>query len=169
MAAMHRVPPGDYAGTSPHWLRQPDDVNVLVPALWSSSATKHDGVLHVGGMSVPDLVAGVNTPAYVLDEDDFRGRVFSVYDTLFNVAFVLAVAAAGIWPSKRKAAISGQCRAFWRRKKPRWPISCAPIEARPPRSRDPGCPRAEAGSCPPTRRPSPRSRTASASMSAQAN
>jgi hypothetical protein len=24
-------------------------------------------------------------------EDDFRGRVFSVYDTLFNVMFVLAV------------------------------------------------------------------------------
>jgi hypothetical protein len=27
-------------------------------------------------------------------EDDFRGRVFSVYDTLFNVAFVVALLAA---------------------------------------------------------------------------
>jgi hypothetical protein len=27
-------------------------------------------------------------------DDDFRGRVFSVYDTLFNVAFVVALLAA---------------------------------------------------------------------------
>ena len=27
---------------------------------------------HVGGLSMPDLVANVNTPAYVLDETDFR-------------------------------------------------------------------------------------------------
>ncbi|BBH16361.1 diaminopimelate decarboxylase [Nocardioides baekrokdamisoli] len=67
--------PGSYAGTSPQWLREPADVNALLPTLWSSTATKDaDGVLHVGGMSLPDLVANVNTPAYVLDEDDFRAR-----------------------------------------------------------------------------------------------
>ena len=33
-------------------------------------------------------------------EDDFRGRVFSVYDTLFNVAFVVAlVLAAFVLPA----------------------------------------------------------------------
>lgn len=76
-----RVPPGDYAGSSPHWLREPADVNALVPVLWSASARKgDDGVLHVGGLAVPDLVADVNTPAYVLDEDDFRARARSFRD-----------------------------------------------------------------------------------------
>lgn len=75
-----RVPPGDFAGTSPHWLREPADVNALVPALWSSTAGKADGVLHVGGLAVPDLVADVNTPAYVLDEDDFRSRARAFRD-----------------------------------------------------------------------------------------
>ncbi|MEV5000799.1 diaminopimelate decarboxylase [Nocardioides sp. LML1-1-1.1] len=75
-----RVPPGDFAGTSPHWLREPTDVNALVPALWSSTARKADGVLHVGGLAVPDLVADVNTPAYVLDEDDFRSRARAFRD-----------------------------------------------------------------------------------------
>jgi diaminopimelate decarboxylase len=64
--------PGAFSG--PSWLRAPEDVNALVPQLWSQTAHKVDGVLHVGGLAVPDLVASVNTPAYVLDEDDFRGR-----------------------------------------------------------------------------------------------
>ena len=81
-----RVPPGDYAGTSPHWLREPADVNALVPALWSSTATKDaDGVLRIGGLAVPDLVADVNTPAYVLDEDDFRARARAFRDAFEGV------------------------------------------------------------------------------------
>ncbi|HWU21055.1 MAG TPA: diaminopimelate decarboxylase [Nocardioides sp.] len=69
------MPPGDYAGTSPHWLREPTDPNALVPALWSSSTRKDEaGVVHVGGLAIPDLVANVNTPAYVMDEEDFRER-----------------------------------------------------------------------------------------------
>ena len=72
---MGRVPPGDFAGTSPVWLREPADVNALMPMLWSGSASKDaEGVLSVGGVSIPELVANVNTPAYVLDEDDFRTR-----------------------------------------------------------------------------------------------
>jgi len=86
---MGRVPPGDYAGTSPVWLREPADVNALVPVLWSATARKDDGVLSVGGLPVPDLVADVNTPAYVLDEDDFRARArafrdgFAGYDVYY--------------------------------------------------------------------------------------
>ena len=40
-------------------------------------------------------------------DDDFRGRVFSVYDTLFNVAFVVAVLAAALVlpPSGRSVAL----------------------------------------------------------------
>ena len=62
------VPPGNAPHSAPMWLREPADVNALLPHLWSRTAHKVDGVLHVGGMAVPDLVANVNTPAYVLDE-----------------------------------------------------------------------------------------------------
>ena len=73
----------------PAWLRPPSDPNALVGHLWSQTAHKVDGELHVGGLSVPELVANVNTPAYVLDEDDFRARArafrdaFSAYDVFY--------------------------------------------------------------------------------------
>ncbi|WP_408898980.1 diaminopimelate decarboxylase [Nocardioides sp. R1-1] len=98
---MGRVPPGDYAGTSPVWLREPADVNALVPALWPGSARKDDdGVLYVGGLAVPDLVADVNTPAYVLDEEDFRARArafrdgFAGYDVYYAGKAFLCTAVA---------------------------------------------------------------------------
>ncbi|GAB3663598.1 diaminopimelate decarboxylase [Nocardioides korecus] len=58
----------------PQWLREPADPNVLVPQLWSGSARKVDGVLQVGGVALTDLVAEHGSPAYVLDEGDFRAR-----------------------------------------------------------------------------------------------
>ena len=58
----------------PAWLRDPADVNALVPQLWSRTARKVDGVLEVGGVRLPDLVAEHGSPAYVLDEEDFRSR-----------------------------------------------------------------------------------------------
>jgi diaminopimelate decarboxylase len=64
----------------PHWLREPADVNALLPLLWSRTAVKVDGELHVGGIAVPELVANVNTPAYVLDEEDFRARARAFRD-----------------------------------------------------------------------------------------
>jgi diaminopimelate decarboxylase len=73
----------------PAWLRQPDDPNALVSHLWSSTARKVDGVLEVGGVSVTDLVAEHGSPAYVLDEADFRARArafrsaFSGYDVYY--------------------------------------------------------------------------------------
>ena len=73
----------------PGWLRPPDDANALVPSLWSSTARKVDGDLVVGGVSVPDLVANLNTPAYVLDEADLRRRArafrdaFAGYDVFY--------------------------------------------------------------------------------------
>jgi diaminopimelate decarboxylase len=95
------VSPGGFTGTSPVWLREPRDVNALVPALWSSTARKDDdGVLHVGGLAVPDLVADVNTPAYVLDEDDFRQRArafrdaFAGYDVYYAGKAFLCTAVA---------------------------------------------------------------------------
>ncbi len=73
----------------PSWLRSPDDANALVPGLWSTTAHKVAGSLVVGGVSLPDLVADLNTPAYVLDEADFRSRArafreaFADYDVFY--------------------------------------------------------------------------------------
>ena len=58
----------------PAWLREPGDVNQLVPDLWSQTARKVDGALEVGGVRLTDLVAEHGSPAYVLDEEDFRAR-----------------------------------------------------------------------------------------------
>jgi diaminopimelate decarboxylase len=73
----------------PTWLRPPDDINALVPSLWSSTAHKVGGDLVIGGVSMPELVANVNTPAYVLDEEDLRARArafreaFAEYDVYY--------------------------------------------------------------------------------------
>jgi diaminopimelate decarboxylase len=74
----------------PSWLRQPGDVNALVPLLWSSTARKtDDGALEVGGVDMRDLVAEHGSPAYVLDESDFRSRArafreaFADYDVYY--------------------------------------------------------------------------------------
>ncbi len=79
----------DGALRGPSWLRQPDDPNRLVQHLWSTTARKEDGVLEVGGVRLPDLVAEHGSPAYVLDEADFRARArafrdaFSGYDVFY--------------------------------------------------------------------------------------
>src|SRR6476646_7818572 len=59
----------------PSWLRPPADVNDLVTHLWARSVRRdEDGALRVGGVDVRDLAAEFGTPAYVIDEDDFRSR-----------------------------------------------------------------------------------------------
>jgi diaminopimelate decarboxylase len=73
----------------PAWLREPRDANALVTSLWSSTAHKEDGALVVGGCDVRDLAREVGTPAYVLDEADFRRRAgafrtaFADYDVFY--------------------------------------------------------------------------------------
>ncbi|MGV3564546.1 MAG: diaminopimelate decarboxylase family protein, partial [Nocardioides sp.] len=64
----------------PSWLREPSDPNELVEQLWSRTATKSDGVLSVGGVALTDLVAEHGSPAYVLDEVDFRARAGAFRD-----------------------------------------------------------------------------------------
>lgn len=79
----------DGALRGPHWLREPEDPNALVAHLWSRTATKSDGVLAVGGVPLPELVREHGSPAYVLDEDDFRARArafrdaFTGYDVFY--------------------------------------------------------------------------------------
>jgi len=59
----------------PTWLRAPEDVNALVPALWAGSVRRGDaGALTVGGLDVREVAREFGTPAYVIDEDDFRSR-----------------------------------------------------------------------------------------------
>ncbi len=73
----------------PAWLREPADANALVPQLWSTTAIKVDGVLEVGGVPVTELVREHGSPAYVLDEADFRARAaafrtaFADYDVYY--------------------------------------------------------------------------------------
>ncbi|WP_134766276.1 diaminopimelate decarboxylase [Nocardioides sp. 1609] len=93
--------PGALRG--PAWLQPPTDPNALVPSLWSSTAHKRDGDLVVGGVAVADLVAEHNTPAYVLDEDDFRARArafrdgFADYDVYYaGKAFLCTAVAAWV-------------------------------------------------------------------------
>ncbi|MDR2372942.1 MAG: diaminopimelate decarboxylase [Bifidobacteriaceae bacterium] len=78
-------------GRAPAWLEVPQDVNALLAAIWPAHAAKAaDGVLQVGGLSVTDLAAQVGTPAYVIDEADFRARA-----TAFAAAFGDAFAGLG--------------------------------------------------------------------------
>jgi len=93
--------PGALRG--PAWLTPPTDPNALVPLLWSATAHKRDGDLVVGGVAVADLVAEHNTPAYVLDEDDFRARArafrdgFADYDVYYaGKAFLCTAVAAWV-------------------------------------------------------------------------
>jgi diaminopimelate decarboxylase len=74
--------PGALRG--PSWLREPSDPNALVPHLWSSTARKADGVLEVGGVPVTRLAEEHGTPAYVLDEADFRARAGAFRDAFHD-------------------------------------------------------------------------------------
>jgi len=65
----------DATSRAPGWLAVPDDVNALMPKLWSERVDKDaDGVLTVAGLDVAELAATVGTPAYVIDEADLRAR-----------------------------------------------------------------------------------------------
>lgn len=66
---------GELGSTGPAWLRTPEDVNTILPQLWPSSVARAaDGALAIGDVSVRELAEEFGTPAYLLDEDDMRGR-----------------------------------------------------------------------------------------------
>src|SRR5262245_59997213 len=91
----------DGALKGPAWLREPADPNALVPLLWSQTAHKDEGVLTVGGVRLTDLAEQHGTPAYVLDEPDFRARArafrdaFSAYDVFYAGKAFLCTTVAG--------------------------------------------------------------------------
>jgi diaminopimelate decarboxylase len=82
-----------YGGTAvvPGWLRPPDDNNALLPALWSQTVRRGTGgALEVGGVDVREIAEKHGTPAYVLDEQDFRARA-----TAFRESFATAFGQLG--------------------------------------------------------------------------
>jgi diaminopimelate decarboxylase len=78
----------------PEWLREPADVNALVPILWSRNTYRHEasGVLTAAGVDVLDLAAKYGTPAYILDEADFRWRARDFLDAFGGIGADVAYA-----------------------------------------------------------------------------
>ena len=75
----------------PSWLPEPHDVNALVPLLWSTSARKNlRGALEVGGVDLRGVVAEYGSPAYILDEADFRTRAAAFRDAFADYAVFYA-------------------------------------------------------------------------------
>ncbi|MFD9126732.1 diaminopimelate decarboxylase [Kitasatospora sp. NPDC059571] len=58
-----------------HYQAPPSDLNALDPKVWSRTVARGaDGVVAVGGVDVKTLAEEFGTPAYVMDEADFRAR-----------------------------------------------------------------------------------------------
>ncbi|HEX5510301.1 MAG TPA: diaminopimelate decarboxylase, partial [Actinomycetales bacterium] len=82
---------------APSWLAVPEDPNALVPALWASGVHRaENGALSVAGVDVRDLAEEFGTPAYVLDENDFRTRARS-FAHAFQDAFADACGGADVY------------------------------------------------------------------------
>ncbi|MBA4862609.1 diaminopimelate decarboxylase [Streptomyces sp. PSKA54] len=58
-----------------HYTAPPADLNALDPKVWSRTVTRTpEGAVSVGGIDVTRLAEEFGTPAYFIDEDDFRAR-----------------------------------------------------------------------------------------------
>ncbi|BFO15294.1 hypothetical protein SHKM778_16820 [Streptomyces sp. KM77-8] len=58
-----------------HYSAPPTDLNALDAKVWAETVTRdEDGVVTVGGIDVKRLAEEYGTPAYFLDEQDFRAR-----------------------------------------------------------------------------------------------
>ncbi|WP_033214680.1 diaminopimelate decarboxylase [Kitasatospora phosalacinea] len=58
-----------------HYQAPPADLNALDPKVWARTVARNaEGAVTVGGLDVRTLAAEFGTPAYVLDEADFRAR-----------------------------------------------------------------------------------------------
>ncbi|WP_371499143.1 diaminopimelate decarboxylase [Kitasatospora sp. NBC_00374] len=61
--------------TEGHYQAPPSDLNALDPKVWSATVARGEsGAVTVGGLDVRALAAEFGTPAYILDEADFRAR-----------------------------------------------------------------------------------------------
>ena len=100
----------------------PDDVNALVPPLWPRTvdAGRATARYASAGVDVRELAAEFGTPAYVLDEDDFRARcrdfraAFAGADVFYaGKAFLLPRRCCG-WSPRRGCASTSAPAASWR-------------------------------------------------------
>ena len=65
----------------PSWLQAPDDPNALLAGLWPAHVSRgDDGQVTIAGVAVSELAERFGTPAYVIDEDDFRERARAFRD-----------------------------------------------------------------------------------------
>jgi diaminopimelate decarboxylase len=83
---------------APGWLKPPDDVNALVPSLWSRTVRRGGscGRLTVGDVAVDTIAAEHGTPAYVVDELDFRSRA-AEFRRAFDDAFAHLCGGADVY------------------------------------------------------------------------
>ncbi len=73
MNEAHVEGPGEPA--APAWLRRPDDLNAINPALWPTGTSRDNrGVMVIADQGVDRLMAELSSPLYVIDEADFRAR-----------------------------------------------------------------------------------------------
>ncbi|MDO5711334.1 MAG: diaminopimelate decarboxylase [Micrococcales bacterium] len=62
-------------GGPPQWLPTPTDVNELMPSLWPQTVRRDSRArLEIGGVDAVTLAEKFGTPAYIIDEADFRAR-----------------------------------------------------------------------------------------------
>ncbi|MEU2154093.1 diaminopimelate decarboxylase [Streptomyces sp. NPDC019396] len=72
-----------------HYSAPPADLNALDEKVWARTVTRNgDGVVSVGGVEVTRLAEEFGTPAYFLDEEDFRARCRAWADAFGNDADV---------------------------------------------------------------------------------
>ncbi|MEU4686475.1 diaminopimelate decarboxylase [Streptomyces xinghaiensis] len=72
-----------------HYTAPPADLNALDPRVWSRTVARDaDGVATLGGIPVTRLAEEFGTPAYFLDEDDFRTRCRAWHDAFGGEADV---------------------------------------------------------------------------------
>ena len=49
-------------------------MDTVLEQVWPRTAARVDGEVRLGGLGVGELAAGFGTPAYFLDQEDFRSR-----------------------------------------------------------------------------------------------
>ncbi len=77
----------DGYGGPPLWLPTPTDVNDLLTRLWPASVQRDaQGRLTVAGLDVVSIAQQFGTPAYIIDEADFRARA-RAFKEAFDAAF----------------------------------------------------------------------------------
>ena len=85
-----------HATPAPVWLPYPEDVNALLPSLWSDNVTKTaEGVLSIAGHEVTELAERFGTPTLVMDVADFKARS-QTYLSTYAAAFSEEKGLAGV-------------------------------------------------------------------------